>query len=170
MLWETFGGTINSQGYKVLDPHIGAIYGDSITPDRARQIINRLKLKGFASTNVVLGIGSYTYQYNTRDTFGFAMKATYVEVEGKGREIFKDPITDDGTKKSAKGLLCVDKDAKGEYVLWDMVSSKTEQEGELKTIFKDGKFFNQTTLSEVRAKIAKLTTNNEEQLIEPISK
>jgi nicotinamide phosphoribosyltransferase len=122
-------------------------------------------LKGFASTNVVLGIGSYTYQYNTRDTFGFAMKATYVEVEGKGREIFKDPITDDGTKKSAKGLLCVNRKIDGEYELWDMVSSATEKEGELKTIFKDGSFYNETTLTEVRSKIANLTKTNKEQLI-----
>jgi nicotinamide phosphoribosyltransferase len=96
LLWDVFGGTINEQGYKVLDPHIGAIYGDSITLDRAEQIFTRLEAKGFASTNIVLGVGSFTYQYNTRDTFGFAMKATYVEVNGEGREIFKDPITDDG--------------------------------------------------------------------------
>ena len=160
LLWETFGGTTNSQGYKVLDPHIGAIYGDSITPDRSRQIIERLARKGFASTNVVLGIGSYTYQYNTRDTFGFAMKATYVEVEGKGREIFKDPVTDDGLKKSAKGLLHVSKNPEtGELELRDMVSRKTEAEGELKTIFKDGKFYNRTTLTEVRNKISNLIIN-----------
>ena len=67
-----------------------------------------MKAKGFASTNVVLGIGSFTYQYNTRDTFGFAMKATYGEVNGEGRAIFKDPITDDGTKKSAKGLMKIE--------------------------------------------------------------
>jgi nicotinic acid phosphoribosyltransferase len=79
--------------------------------------------KGFASTNVVLGIGSFTYQYNTRDTFGFAMKATYVEVNGEGREIFKDPITDDGTKKSATGLLHVTKNENG-YMLVDKVSSE----------------------------------------------
>ena len=118
LLWEIFGGTVNEQGYKVLDPHIGAIYGDSITLDRAREICKRLEAKGFASTNVVLGIGSFTYQFNTRDTFGFAMKATYVELEQElpeekwhkgmtkeivGREIFKDPVTDDGTKKSATG-------------------------------------------------------------------
>lgn len=71
LLWDVFGGTINEQGYKVLDPHIGAIYGDSITIDRADEICKRLEAKGFASTNVVLGIGSFTYQYNTRDTFGF---------------------------------------------------------------------------------------------------
>tara|TARA_R110000751_G_scaffold31938_1_gene80774 strand:- start:230 stop:880 length:651 start_codon:yes stop_codon:yes gene_type:complete len=157
LLWETFGGTINEQGYKVLDSHIGAIYGDSITPERARQIIQRLKSKGFASTNIVLGIGSYTYQYNTRDTFGFAMKATYVEVNGEGREIFKDPITDDGLKKSAKGLLYVQhNDINGDYELIDMVSRETEQKGELRTIFKDGKFYNETTLTDVREKLTNI--------------
>ena len=70
LLWDTFGGTINEQGYKVLDSHIGAIYGDSITMERATAICERLKAKGFASTNIIFGIGSYTYQYNTRDTFG----------------------------------------------------------------------------------------------------
>ena len=57
LLWDIFGGTINEQGYKVLDPHIGAIYGDSITPDRQKQIYERLAAKGFAATNIVLGVG-----------------------------------------------------------------------------------------------------------------
>jgi nicotinamide phosphoribosyltransferase len=149
LLWDTFGGTVNEQGYKVLDPHIGAIYGDSITIDRADEICRRLEAKGFASTNVVLGIGSFTYQYNTRDTFGFAMKATYVEVNGEGREIFKDPITDDGVKKSAKGLLCVT-DIDGELVLSDMVDWDHENMGELQLLYEDGVFHNTTTLTEVR--------------------
>ncbi|MEL6989868.1 MAG: nicotinate phosphoribosyltransferase, partial [Bacteroidota bacterium] len=93
LLWETFGGQVNAKGYKELDGHIGAIYGDSINLDRAERICSGLAAKGFASTNVVLGIGSFTYQFNTRDTFGFAMKATYGEVEGDGRAIYKDPIT-----------------------------------------------------------------------------
>lgn len=116
LLWEIFGGTINSKGYKQLDPHIGVIYGDSITLDRAKEICEILKNKGFASTNVVFGIGSYTYQYNTRDTLGWAMKTTYIEIDGKGREIYKDPITDDGTKKSHKGLLKVIKDCYGKLI------------------------------------------------------
>lgn len=153
LLWDVFGGTINAQGYKVLDSHIGAIYGDSITIDRADEICNRLESKGFASTNVVLGIGSFTYQFNTRDTFGFAMKATYVEVDGKGREIFKDPITDDGTKKSAKGLLKIVKEG-STYVCKDQVTWEEEQEGELRTIFKDGDFKNVTTLTDIRKKLS----------------
>jgi nicotinamide phosphoribosyltransferase len=170
LLWDVFGGTINEQGYKVLDSHIGAIYGDSITIDRADEICARLEAKGFASTNVVLGIGSFTYQFNTRDTFGFAMKATYVELtqmvgvstigdggvydvpETTGREIFKDPITDDGTKKSATGLLCVE-EIDGKILLYDKVNWATEDTGLLQTIYIDGKFFNQTTLTEIRARL-----------------
>ncbi len=154
LLWDIFGGTVNSKGYKELVPQIGAIYGDSITLKRAEDICRRLMEKGYASTNIVLGIGSYTYQYNTRDTFGFAMKATYGEVNGEGREIFKDPITDDGTKKSAKGLMqVVLKD--GKYELIDQVSWEEEKQGELKEVFRDGKMIRETSLAEIRARIGK---------------
>jgi nicotinamide phosphoribosyltransferase len=152
LLWDAFGGTVNEQGYKVLDQHIGAIYGDSITIDRADEICRRLEAKGFASTNVVLGIGSFTYQYNTRDTFGFAMKATYVEVDGEGREIFKDPITDDGTKKSATGLLSVH-NHDGKYVLIDRCGRIEESNGELQIIYRNGHFKNTTTLEEIRNRL-----------------
>ena len=163
LLWDVFGGTVNEQGYKVLDSHIGAIYGDSITIDRANEICRRLAEKGFASTNVVLGIGSFTYQYNTRDTFGFAMKATYVEINGEGREIFKDPITDDGTKKSATGLLCVETLPDGRIGLYDKVTWNTEDTGLLQTIYKNGVFENETTLSEIRKNISNHIQNKNEE-------
>ncbi len=70
LLWDVFGGTVNEKGFKELDPHIGCIYGDSITTQRATSICERLMAKGFASTNIVLGIGSFTYQMVTRDTDG----------------------------------------------------------------------------------------------------
>lgn len=152
LLWDVFGGAVNDKGYKELIPQIGAIYGDSITIDRATAICERLKQKGFASTNVVLGIGSFTYQYNTRDTFGFAMKATYGEVKGEGREIFKDPITDDGTKKSAKGLMKVVK-ANGSYILIDQVSWEEERTGELREVFRDGKLLIDQSLAEIRERV-----------------
>lgn len=142
-LWDIFGGTINSKGYKQLDPHIGAIYGDSINLSNCEEILKRLKAKGFASTNIVFGIGSYSYQYVTRDTLGWAMKATYVEINGEGHAIFKDPKTDDGTKKSHKGLLKVTKDANGKYEVhqncnWEMFNAP---DNELKLIYKDGESF-----------------------------
>jgi nicotinamide phosphoribosyltransferase len=152
LLWDIFGGTVNEQGFKVLDSHIGAIYGDSITTERAEAICQRLSDKGFATTNVVLGIGSFTYQFNTRDTFGFAMKATSVVVNGVRREIFKDPITDDGVKKSAKGLVKVELQ-NGEYILVDQVTPEQENTGELQVIYEDGKFVNQTDIQEIRDRI-----------------
>jgi len=154
LLWNIFGGTVNEQGFKVLDTHIGAIYGDSITTDRAQNICQRLHDKGFATTNVVLGIGSFTYQFNTRDTFGFAMKATSVVVNGERREIFKDPITDDGVKKSAKGLVKVDV-INDEYVLIDQVTPEQENKGALQVIYENGEFVNQTNLQEIRDRINK---------------
>jgi nicotinamide phosphoribosyltransferase len=149
LLWDVFGGTINEQGYKVLDSHIGAIYGDSITIDRADEICSKLEAKGFASTNIVLGIGSFTYQYNTRDTFGFAMKATYVEVNGVGQEIFKDPITDDGVKKSAKGLLKVNED----LTLSDQVSWEEQTKGVMQVMYIDGAFENYTNFKTIKEKL-----------------
>ncbi len=106
-LWNQFGGTVNTKGFKELDPHIGAIYGDSITYQRAGDICALLGAKGFASTNVVLGVGSFTYQYVTRDTFGFAMKATAAIVNDEERFLFKDPVTDSGLKKSLRGRIAV---------------------------------------------------------------
>lgn len=153
LLWDVFGGTITSKGYKLLDAHIGAIYGDSINMQRATAICETLKAKGFA-TQVVFGIGSYTYQYNTRDTFGTAMKATYVEVNGEGRAIFKNPVTDDGTKKSATGLLQVKKENET-YVLYDNVSWEEEQQSELKTVFKDGVLVKEWSLAEIREQLKK---------------
>ncbi|MFT3705964.1 MAG: nicotinate phosphoribosyltransferase [Agriterribacter sp.] len=153
-MWETFGGIITAKGYKLLDPHIGLIYGDSITLERQDAILEGLKQKGFASYNVVLGIGSYTYEYVTRDTFGFAMKATYGEVNGEGRAIFKDPKTDDGTKKSAKGLMQVYRDSKtGKLTLKDECSWDEEAQGELKTVFKDGKLLVDWSLAEIRERV-----------------
>lgn len=152
VLWETFGGTTTDKGYKLLDSHIGLIYGDSITTKRALEILTRLEQKGFASGNVVFGVGSYTYQCNTRDTFGFAVKATYSVVDGKAVNIYKDPKTD-SKKKSAKGLLKVEK-VGDKFVLLDQVSEQEEKTGELRTIFKDGEMFNRATLDEIRARLS----------------
>jgi|5B_taG_2_1085324.scaffolds.fasta_scaffold00395_17 nicotinamide phosphoribosyltransferase len=151
-LWEIFGGSVTAQGYKMLDEHIGLIYGDSITLERAQAILHKLEQKGFASSNVVFGIGSYTYQYATRDNFGFAMKATSGVVNGQRRDIFKDPKTDSGTKKSAKGLLKVVKEG-NTYILHDQQTEEGEEGGALDVIFLDGKLVKPVTLSEVRQRL-----------------
>lgn len=151
LLWDIYGGTITEEGYKVLDPHVGVIYGDAITRDRAKRICEALMTKGFASTNVVYGIGSYTYQFNTRDTFGFAMKTTFGVFGGDGRALFKNPITDDGTKISQKGRVgvCLPEGHSG-LVYKDGFMEDPEW-SLLKPIFKDGIALNRQSFKQIRA-------------------
>lgn len=152
-LWDVFGGTVNEKGYKVLDSHIGMIYGDSITLERQKTIYARLEAKGFAATNLVLGVGSYTYQYKSRDSLGFAMKATWCQVNGEGREIFKDPKTDDGVKKSLKGLIKVNL-VDGKYVATDQVTKEEEEiDTQLETVFINGELVVRHSLEEIRKRV-----------------
>ena len=150
LLWDTFGGIYTSTGHRLLDSHIGAIYGDSITETRCRAICENLALKGFASANMVFGIGSYTYQYVTRDTYQFAMKATAVRVNGEDVAIFKNPVTDSGMKKSAKGRLAVVKDEDGELSLINEATKDQENASLLETVWKDGTFVKYLTFDQIR--------------------
>ena len=155
-LWKIFGGTVNAKGFRELDPHIGAIYGDSITEQRAQEICQRLEAKGFASTNVVLGIGSFTYQYVTRDTFGFAIKATWARVNDEGRELYKDPATDSGVKKSARGMLVIVKNNKGAIEMRDGLNEtqrRAEGQDLLAPVWREGKLLQRQTLEQVRARV-----------------
>uniref|UniRef100_A0AAU6VZR7 Nicotinamide phosphoribosyltransferase n=2 Tax=unclassified bacterial viruses TaxID=12333 RepID=A0AAU6VZR7_9VIRU len=157
-LYKTFGGTITSTGHKLLDSHIGLIYGDSITTKRAEEILRRLAEQGYAAANVVFGVGSFTYQCNTRDTFGFAVKATNSVIDGKDVAIYKDPKTD-SKKKSAKGRLHVlESSVEGDNTLFLMDGCSPEFEARednlLQVIYRDGKWIKRVTLDEIRQRIA----------------
>lgn len=169
LLWESFGGSINSKGYKVLDPHIKAIYGDSITPQRAIAIYERLMAKGFACNNVALGVGSFSMQclqnedgsFNpyTRDTFGIAIKATYAEKEAQKIEIYKNPKTDTASfKKSQKGM-CYVYEEEGELKYIDGYGTSyldtITAPNLLTSVFKDGKMIREYTLKEIRERLHK---------------
>lgn len=164
-LWDIFGGTINSKGYKVLDPHVKAIYGDSITIQRCEQIYKILTENGFACCNVSLGVGSFSFQCVeeegilkpfTRDTFSSCIKATYCEIAGKPYPIFKDP-KDGGFKKSQKGCCIVTKDENGEYTFKDGYSwaEAVTADNCLDTIFRDGKMIKEQSLADIRGLLHK---------------
>lgn len=161
-LWDIFGGTVNSKGYKVLDSHVKAIYGDSITIQRCKQIYEILINNGFACSNVVLGVGSFSFQCIeeggmlkpfTRDTFSSCIKATYCEIDEEPYPIFKNP-KDGGFKKSQKGCCVVLQNANKDYVYLDGYDWNFAMNGItnncLKTIFKDGKMIEEQSLSNIR--------------------
>jgi len=173
-LWNIFGGTVNSKGYKVLNPHVKALYGDSITIQRAEEIYQILKENGFAACNVSLGVGSFSMHCIeedsmlkpfTRDTFSSCIKATYAEFTDKDGNvtkmpIFKDPKTDreaggGNFKKSQRGCCMVQKTTEGEYYFsdgynWDEVDNEYN---ELKPVFVDGKFVKEESLNEIRERL-----------------
>lgn len=152
LAWELFGGTVNEAGFRQLDSHINLIYGDSITIERCEAICRGLAEKGFVPS-CVLGIGSFSYQYNTRDTFGFAMKATAGVVDGEVREIFKDPATDSGQKRSAAGLLAVERNVHGRLFLEQRVSWSRVRHCAFEPVFRDGELLRESTLSEIRQRL-----------------
>lgn len=158
-LWEEFGGTTNSKGYKVLDPHVKAIYGDSITVQRCEQIYDILEKNGFAASNVALGVGSFSFQCIeedgvlkpfTRDTFSSCIKATYCEIDGKPYPIFKNP-KDGGFKKSQRGLCHVYTGSDGKLTFKDGYTSENlPMNNLLETVFRDGKLVKEQSLQEIR--------------------
>ncbi|OOF60115.1 nicotinate phosphoribosyltransferase [Rodentibacter pneumotropicus] len=146
-LWDIFGGTVNQKGYKVLDPHIGAIYGDGVTYEKMVKILEGLKAKGFASSNIVFGVGAQTYQRNTRDTLGFAIKATSITINGEEKAIFKNPKTDNGLKKSQKGRVKVL--SYDTYI--DGLTAKDDFSDDLlEVFFEDGKLLRRTDFDQIR--------------------
>ena len=156
VLWEIFGGTTTDKGFKTLDSHVGMIYGDSITYERCKAILEQLMAKGFSSDNIVFGIGSFTYQYVTRDTYGMAVKATFGIVNGEEREIFKDPKTGSG-KKSAKGLLAVLQGPDGLWLRQEIPYEEYRKgvDGDImEIVFDDGQQLIKPTLEEIRERIA----------------
>ncbi len=177
-LWEIFGGTLNSKGFKVLDPHVKAIYGDSITPQRCAMVYQILESSGFAINNVALGVGSFSmqclqtlkevqpnadktvsmweqYAPYTRDTFGIAVKATYAEdASGEPIMIFKNPKTDsDCFKKSQRGCCRVYKTEEGYGYEDGLTWLESQSENELIPVFVDGIFNVKYSLCDVRANL-----------------
>ena len=163
-LWEHFGGTINSKGYKVLDPHVKAIYGDSITLQRCEQIYEILKQNGFACSNVALGVGSFSFQCVeedgqlkpfTRDTFSSCIKATYCEIKDQPFPIFKNP-KEGGFKKSQKGCCVVKQDEAGNYIYQDGYTweeAYNDPTNALVPVFRDGRLLKEQTLREIRERL-----------------
>lgn len=156
-LGKIFGFTYNDKGYQVLNPHIGVIYGDAITAEREIKILEGMTKAHWAPENISLGIGAYTYQYATRDTRGYAIKATSCIIDGLGEvPIFKEPKTD-SSKKSQRGAVVVYKtEETGQVGYWDNFPLK-QALGDpfqiMRPIFRDGECMNLETIYGIRSRL-----------------
>lgn len=153
ILWDNFGGITNDKGYKVLNPSVGVIYGEAISLEMQQSIYQRMTDMGFCVSNVLFGIGSWSFlEMSSRDSYGMAIKGTNSIVNGEEISMQKDPKTSSFSKKSAKGLLRVEREG-DDYVLYDEQTPEQEEQGELKVVFDNGRFFIENSLSEIRERL-----------------
>lgn len=158
LLALALGVTIRANG-KPLINNGGAIYGDSITVERADEILGRIVNElGLSPYNQVFGVGSFTYQYVTRDSYGFAMKATAVRIDGKVIDIFKKPVTDNSGKASHKGIPAVyrtiestDDDPK--FFVIQGSEPRALDECEFRKVFSDSELLIEQSFDEIRKRV-----------------
>lgn len=131
----------------------GLIYGDSISLERADNILRGLVAGGLSPFNVVFGIGSFTYEYVTRDTFGFAMKATAVERDRTIKGIFKKPVTDDGEKFSLKGIPVVLVGETGELYVKETLDPRELDNCEYQRVYADGELLVEENFETIRKRV-----------------
>ena len=148
-LGKLFGYTVNEKGYKVLHPSVRVIQGDGITETSIKQILHNLTINGWSADNIVFGSGGYLLQSVNRDTLRFAMKASYVEVDGVGKEIFKNPKTDP-TKASKKGRITLVQTATGEIQTVKEDEITADMTELLTPVYENGKLLKEWTFEEVR--------------------
>ena len=141
-LWDTFGGTVNAKGYRVLDSHIGILHGEGVSLDNVHAILDAIVGAGYSTENIVLGVGAYVYSVLvSRDSFGQAIKATDVIINGKEMKIFKKPKSEkEAFKASHKGRVRVTIDEDGEITVKDNLTKEAVEEnpGSMLTIFNNG--------------------------------
>lgn len=149
ILAEKFGYETNSKGYKVLR-NVRIIQGDGVNQESIRQILERLKTEGFSASNIAFGIGGSLLQKVNRDTLRFAYKCSAVVIDGKLREVYKQPVTDTG-KISKRGRLdLILRDGRYETVKLEDAETLQAENSALQTVFENGELLIDDNLDEIR--------------------
>lgn len=149
LLGERFGTETNARGYKVLKPHVRVIQGDGIDYDMMQAILRAMKAQGWSADNITFGSGGGLLQKLNRDTLKFAFKCSSVRIGDSDRDVFKDPVTDQG-KMSKRGRLKLIRTSAG----FTTVVEHEPGDDQLVTVFENGMVKRTWTLDEVRDRAA----------------
>lgn len=146
-LAKNFGFTINSKGYKELPPYIGMLWGDGIDYDGVRNILFAFKNDGWATSNIIFGMGGALLQKVNRDTQRFAFKCSAQCRDGVWYDVFKEPL--DSSKVSKRGILKLGRNGDGMYfTVKDTAPDFTDH---LECRFENGDISSRISFDEVRA-------------------
>lgn len=152
ILGDKFGYTVNKKGYKVLNDAVRIIQGDGCTPTMIDEILRELYNDNWSAENVAFGMGGGLLQKLDRDTFKFAMKASYARVNGEEILVYKQPITD-STKDSKKGKMALVETTNGYETVMLEKNTKWYDRDVLETVFFNGKLVKEYTFDEVRKNV-----------------
>ncbi len=130
---QGFGTRLTSNGYKVIDANIGLLWGDGLNYHKIRDILFGMKSNGWASQNIIFGMGGGLHTSVNRDTQRNAFKCSAQLRNDEWIDIFKKPL--DSSKKSKKGRLKLIKDDDN----YRTVSIDSDGEDCLQTVFENGK-------------------------------
>jgi nicotinamide phosphoribosyltransferase len=148
-LWANIGGTINSKGYKVINPKVRVLWGDGIDIDGIKKILYAVTKAGFATENIAcFGMGGGLLQKVNRDTQRCAFKCSAQYRDGQWYDIQKNPK--DVSKASKKGKLKLIK-VDGEF---ETVGENDPGEDYLKVVFYDGVLLNEVDFATIRKNAA----------------
>ena len=148
-LWANIGGTINSKGYKVIDPSVRVLWGDGIDLEGIKKILYAVTKAGFATENIAcFGMGGGLLQKVNRDTQRCAFKCSAQYRDGQWYDIQKNPK--DVSKTSKKGKLKLIK-VDGEF---ETVGENDPGEDYLKVVFYNGVLVNEVDFATVRKNAA----------------
>ena len=148
-LMRRFGHTQNSKGYRVLPPYIRMIQGDGVDLNSLPRILEVLKMRAISTENLAFGMGGGLLQKVDRDTLKWAMKASWGEVGGQAREIFKDPVTDPG-KRSKAGRYAVVRDGDGYAAVRE--EALAGRDNLLRPVWRDGRLLLDESFAQIRAR------------------
>lgn len=151
ILGRGFGYTINSKGFKVLDPHVGLLWGDGIDPEGIEKILAYMRLNDWSAENIVFGMGGGLLQKVNRDTLRWALKAAAIWRNGCWTPVQKDPL--DQTKKSKAGRLKNILDPLGR-VITVREDQFEEHDDLMEVVFDSGFLLRTTTLAAARERAA----------------
>lgn len=152
VLWETFGGTINAKGYRVLDQHVRVIQGDGMTPATIARLIDRLIQEGYAIDNIAFGMGGGLLQQVNRDTLRFAMKANAMrDADGMWRDVAKAPATDPSKASKAGRQAVVRRSGR---LMAQRVEDVEDGDNLMAPVWRDGIMLVRHGFEEVRARAA----------------
>jgi len=145
ILAEKFGTSLNYKGYKVLK-NVRIIQGDGMNQDQIQQVYHAIDQKGYSADNLAVGMGGGLLQSLNRDTCKFAYKTSYMEIDGRGVDIYKDPITDKGKQSKRGRLSLIDNLGKLQTV------PQTAYGDLLETVWENGKLVRDENLEDIRAR------------------